>query len=164
MAEGAGARNMEGIIAPMPWSWKVPYKYGYQRGQKFVEDFDKRYGVYPTTSGASAYTILHEYKAAVERAKSFDGPRVVKALEGAKYNLLKDQQYWRKFDHQSVQTVFLTRGNPPAVVEKDRKKFDYFEIIDRMSGDEAAIGLEQWVKAREAAGKARELEKLPGEK
>jgi ABC-type branched-subunit amino acid transport system substrate-binding protein len=164
MAEGAGARNMEGVIAPMPWSWKVPYKYGYQRGQKFVEDFDKRYGVYPTTSGASAYTILHEYKAAVERAKSFDGPRVVKALEGAKYNLLKDQQYWRKFDHQSVQTVFLTRGNPPAVVEKDRKKFDYFEIIDRMSGDEAAIGLEQWVKAREAAGKPRELEKLPGEK
>jgi len=164
MAEGAGARNMEGVLAPMPWTWKVPYKYGYKRGQKFVEEFEKKYGVYPTTSGASAYAILYEYKAAAERAKSFDGARVVKALEGSRYTLLKDQQYWRKFDHQSVQTVFLMRGTSPAVVEKDKKKFDYFEIIDRMGGDEAAITLEQWVQSRQASGKPPELEKLPGEK
>lgn len=164
MAEGVGAKNMEGVLAPMPWSWKVPYKYGFKRGQKFVEDFEKKHGVYPTTSGASAYAILYEYKAAVERAKSFDGPRVVKALEGSSYTLLKDRQYWRKFDHQSVQTVFLMRGNPPAVVDKDRRKFDYFEIIDRMGGDEAAITLPQWIESRQAGGKPPELEKLPGEK
>lgn len=163
MAEGPGAQHMEGVISSMPWSWKVPYKYGYKRGQKFVEDFERKYGVYPTTSGASAYTILHEYKAAVERARSFDGAAVVKALEGSKYTLLKDQQYWRKFDHQSVQSVFLTRGNPPSVVEKDKKKFDFFEIIDRMPGDEAAITHDQWVKVREAAGKPPALERLPGE-
>ncbi|HEY6004683.1 MAG TPA: ABC transporter substrate-binding protein [Anaeromyxobacter sp.] len=164
MAEGAGAKNMENVIAPMPWSWKIPYKYGYARGRKFVEDFSSKYGSYPTTSGASAYSILHEYKAAVERAKSFEGTRVVKALEDHRYTLLKDQQYWRKLDHQSVQSVFLMRGNPPAVVEKDPKKFDFFEIIDRMGGDEAAITREQWIASREAAGKPSALEKLPGER
>jgi branched-chain amino acid transport system substrate-binding protein len=163
MAEGVGAKNMENVIAPLPWSWKIPYKYGWARGQKFVQDFSRKYGSYPTTSGASAYTILWEYKAAVERAKSFDGARVVKALEDHKYTLLKDQQYWRKFDHQSVQTVFLARGNPAAVVEKDPRKYDFFEIIDRMPGDEAAITRAQWTSAREAAGKPASLEPLPGE-
>jgi hypothetical protein len=56
------------------------------------------------------------------------------------------------------------RGNPPAVVEKDPKKFDFFEIIDRMGGDEAVITREQWASAREAAGKPTALEKLPGER
>lgn len=164
MAEGVGAKNMENVIAPMPWSWKIPYKYGYARGKKFVEDFARKYGSYPTTSGASAYTILHEYKAAVDRAKTFDGARVVKALEDHRYKLLKDEQYWRKLDHQSVQTVFLMRGNPAAVVERDPKKYDFFEIIDRMGGDEAAITREQWASARQAAGKPAALERLPGDR
>ena len=163
MAEGVGAANMEKVLAPMPWSWKIPYKYGWKRGQKFVEDFARKYESYPTTSGASAYTILYEYKAAVERARSFDGARVVKALEDHRYTLLKDPQHWRKFDHQSVQTVFLMRGNPPAVVEKDPRKYDFFEVIDRMPGEEAAITRAEWTKAREAAGKPPTLEPLPGE-
>jgi branched-chain amino acid transport system substrate-binding protein len=164
MAEGVGARNMENVIAPMPWSWKIPYKYGYARGKKFVEDFSKKYGSYPTTSGASAYAILHEYKAAVERAGSFEGAKVVKALEDHRYTLLKDQQYWRKLDHQSVQTVFLMRGNPPAVVERSPRRYDFFEIVDRMPGDEAAITRDQWVASRAAAGKPTALEKLHGER
>jgi branched-chain amino acid transport system substrate-binding protein len=163
MAEGGGPKVMEGVVGALPWTWRIPYKYDYLRGKHFVETFERRYGRYPSTSGASAYTILHEYKAAVERAKTFDSAAVIKALEGHAYTLLKDQQVWRAFDHQSVQTVYAVRCNPTAVVLKDRYNLDYFEIIDSISGEEAAQTREEWIAVRAAAGKPAHLEKLPGD-
>jgi len=157
MAEGGGAKVMEGVVGTLPWSWQVPYKYNYPRGKQFVEAFAAKYGRYPSTSGASAYTILYEYKAAVERAKSFDTDAVIKALEGHEYTLLKDKQVWRAFDHQSVQTVYAVRCKPQAEVLKDKFKLDYFEIINAVPGDQAAISLADWQAARKAAGKPDHL-------
>ena len=161
MAEGGGPEVMEGVLGALPWSWQVPYKYDFARGKQFVEEFAAAYGSYPSTSAASAYTILHEYKAAVERAGSFDGPAVVKALYS--YTLLKDEQTWRDFDHQSIQTVYAVRCKPAAEVSKDKFKQDYFEILSSMPGDQAFVTKEEWVAAREAAGVPASLEKLPGE-
>lgn len=152
MADGAGPKVMEGVVGTLPWSWKVPYKYDYARGKQFVEAFAAKYGRYPSTSGASAYTILYEYKAAVERAKSYDTAAVVKTLEGHKYTFLKDQQTWRAFDHQSVQTMYAVRCKPQAQVMKDKYKLDYFEIINAVPGEKAAISLAEWQAARKAAG------------
>jgi ABC-type branched-subunit amino acid transport system substrate-binding protein len=163
MAEGGGPKVMEGVIGALPWCWKVPYKYDYPRGKEFVEKFAAKYGRYPSTSGASAYTILYEYKGAVERAGSFDSPAVIKALENHEYTLLKDKQVWRDFDHQSVQTVYAVKCNPQAVVLKDKYKLDYFEILSSLSGEDAVRTREEWNAVRKAAGKPTHLEKLPGE-
>jgi ABC-type branched-subunit amino acid transport system substrate-binding protein len=163
MAERGTPDDMEGVLSALPWSWKIPYKFNYPRGIEFVEKFAKRYNRYPTTSGASAYTIMHEYKAAVERAGTFASPAVIKALEGHTYQLLKDKQTWRDFDHQSVQTVYAVRANPKEIVLKDKYHLDYFEIIDSMAGSEAAITREEWNNVRRAAGKPTQLERLPGE-
>ena len=163
MAEGGGPKVMEGVIGALPWTWKVPYKYNYPRGKEFVEKFAAKYGRYPSTSGASAYTILYEYKAAVERAGTFDSPAVIKALEGHEYTLLKDKQVWRDFDHQSVQTVYAVRCNPQQVVLKDKYKLDYFEILSSLPGEEAVRTREEWNAARAAAGKPTHLEKLSTE-
>jgi len=162
MAERGTPRAMEGVVGALPWSWQVPYKYNYPRGIKFVEDFQKAHQRYPSTSAASAYTIMHEYKAAVERAGTFDAPKVIKALEGHRYQLLKDQQVWRDFDHQSVQTVYVVRCKPRDEVVKNKYNLDYFEIIDSLSGDKAAITRKEWNAVRRAAGKPTHLEKLPG--
>ena len=164
MAETAGAKNMAGVLGAVPWSWKVPYKYNYPRGIKYVEDFSAKYHRYPSTSGASAYTIVYEFKAAAERAGSLEAPALIKALEGHTYQLLKDPQSWRDFDHQSVQTVYAVRCNAPAVVARDKFKLDLYEILDVMSGTEAAKTKKEWVEERTAAGKPPFLEKLPGEK
>jgi branched-chain amino acid transport system substrate-binding protein len=161
MAEGVGPRNMAGIIGALPWTWRVPYKFGYSNGIKFVEKFAARYGRYPSTSGASAYTILYEWKNAVELAQAFDSPKVIKALEGRSYTSLKDVQTWRDFDHQSVQTVYVVKGNPPEVVDKDKYRMDYFDVIDSMSGEEAAMSRKEWEASRTAAGKPTILEALP---
>jgi len=157
MAEGGGPKIMEGVIGALPWSWQVPYKYNYTHGKKFVEKFESKYNRYPSTSGASAYTILYEYKAAVERANSFKTDDIIKALEGHEYSLLKDKQTWRKFDHQSVQTVYLVKCKNETEVLKDKYNLDYFEILNKISGDEAVKTFPEWVSGRTAAGKPTEL-------
>jgi ABC-type branched-subunit amino acid transport system substrate-binding protein len=163
MAERGGPRAMEGVVGTLPWCWQIPYKYNYTKGIKFVEDFQKEYQRYPSTSAASAYAIMHEYKSAVERAGSFESKKVIKALEGHRYQLLKDQQVWRNFDHQSVQTVYVVRCKPREEVVKNKYNLDYFDIIDSLPGDLAAITRQEWHDVRRKAGKPTRLEKLPSD-
>jgi ABC-type branched-subunit amino acid transport system substrate-binding protein len=160
MAEAAGPKVMEGVVGALPWCWQVPYKYGYDRGRKFVEDYAAKYNRYPSTSGASAYTILYEYKNAVENAGTFDGAAVVQALEGRTYTLLKDQQQWRDFDHQSIQTVYVVKCRPEAEVLKDKYKLDYFEILSSSPGSQVFRTRQEWNAVRLAAGKPAKLEPL----
>jgi ABC-type branched-subunit amino acid transport system substrate-binding protein len=163
MAERGGPKAMQGVVGTVPWCWQVPYRYNFKRGIQFVEDYRQANTRYPSSSAASAYTILFEYKAAVERAGSFEAAAVIKALEGHRYQLLKDQQVWRDFDHQSIQTVYVVRCKPRDEVVKNKYNLDYFEIIDSLPGDMAACTRREWNKTRDAAGKLARLEKLPGE-
>ena len=163
MAKRAGPKAMEGIIGALPWMWRVPFIYRYPKGKTFVETYKDRYNTYPSSSSASAYAILYEYKEAAERANSFDGAAIVRALEGHRYQWVKDHQTWRQFDHQSIQTVYLVRGNPPELVKKDPYQLNYFEILGHLPGDQAARSHAQWRSIRENAGKPPELERLPGE-
>ncbi len=149
---------MEGVVGALPWCWNIPYIYGYDKGKAFVEKFAKRYDFYPSTSAASAYTILYQYKDAVERAKTFETKAVIAALEGHRFTLLKDEQMWRKFDHQCIQTVYAVKCKPAEEVSADKFKQDYFDIINKMSGEEAAITEERWTEARKKANKPPALE------
>jgi ABC-type branched-subunit amino acid transport system substrate-binding protein len=160
VVEGGGPKVMEGVIGAVPWTWQMPYKYDCPRGKKFVEDFAAKHNRYPSSAGASAYTILYEYKAAVERAGTFNAPAVIKALEGNAYTLLKDKQVWRNFDHQSVQTVYAVRCNPAPMVARDKFELDYFEIMTSMPGEQAVRTHEEWNAARKAVGKPLRLERL----
>lgn len=153
MAHSAGPKVMEDVVGAMPWNHTVPALTGNENGKKFVANFAAKYNEYPSTAGASAYTILYQYKAAVERAKTFATADVIKALEGHKYMGLKDEQEWRAFDHQSVQTVYAVKGKKQAEVLKDKYGQDYFEIIATMPGSEAARTMEEWKAARVGAGK-----------
>jgi len=152
MAASAGPKVMEGVVGALPWSWKVPFTYSYTKGMAFVEDFGIKYKSYPSTSAASAYTIMYQYKEAVERAGGFDTKAVIEMLEGHKYTLLKDEQVWRAFDHQSIQTVYAVRCKPEAQVLKDKYKQDYFEIIKAMAGEKAARSKDRWARTRKATG------------
>ena len=88
---------------------------------------------------------------------------MIKALEGHEYQLLKDKQTWRDFDHQSVQSVYLVRCKPEAEVLKDKHKLDYFEILSAISGEQAVRTRDEWNAVRTAAGKPTHLEPLAGE-
>ncbi len=157
MAKGGGPQVMAGAIGALPWSWNIPFEKGYERGKKFVNNFAEEYEGYPSTSAASAYSILYEYERGVEKAGTFEGKEVIKALEGTEYKLLKGKQRWRKFDHQNIQSVFAVRCKPRKEVLKDKFNQDYFEIIKEMSGEKAARTRSQWNKVREEAGKPTQL-------
>ena len=161
MAERAGAGAMEGVVGTLPWNWKIPYHYGYERGVRFVESFVQRYRRYPSTSGASAYTIVNEYKAAVERAGTLRSPAVIQALEGHTYQSLKDPQTWRALDHQSVQTVYMVRGNRPEKVLSDPLRQDFLDIVTSRPGAETVLPEEEWMRRRARAGLPPQLEPLP---
>ncbi|MGD0584898.1 MAG: ABC transporter substrate-binding protein, partial [Oryzomonas sp.] len=161
MAQGAGPDAMEGIIGTLPWMWSIPFTYNYKNGMGFVNRFEGKYHRYPTTAGASAYVILHEYKDAVERAKTFETKAVIKALEGHRYVGVKNEQYWRDWDHQSVQTVYAVRCKPAALVKKSKYQQDYFEIINTMKGDEAAVDYKEWSEIREMVGMKPVLDEYP---
>lgn len=154
MAQSAGPEAMEGVVGALPWAWNVPYEFGFETGQKFVEAFVSRYQAYPSSSAASAYAIVHQYKDAVERAGSFETTDVRKALEGHEYSLLKDAQAWRAFDHQNIQTVYAVKGKSKETILKDKFQSDYFEIIASLRGDKAARSKREWKSDRLKAGKS----------
>lgn len=158
-----GPKAMEGVIGAIPWFWQVPYIYNHPRGIQFVERFKAQYNDYPTSAAASAYTILHEYKSAVERAGSFDGRTVISVLEDHPYQIVKDRQTWRAFDHQSIQTVYLVKGKPAAEYVERPIAHEHMEILDSMSGQSAARSHQQWLKVRRKAGKSDTLEPLTGD-
>ncbi|NCC25921.1 MAG: hypothetical protein EOM25_12130, partial [Deltaproteobacteria bacterium] len=162
MAERAGAEAMEGVVGTMPWNWKIPYEFGFQQGQVFVEEFVRRFRRYPSTSGASAYAIVHEYASAVERAGTLEVSAVIDALEDHRYTLLKDEQVWRSLDHQSVQTVYLVRGNELSRVFEDAHKQDYFSIIGFRPGEETVITPDEWKARRVSHGLSPFLEEREG--
>ena len=153
MVRTAGPNTMEGVVGAVPWAWNVPFAYNYDQGKRFVNDFARRYGSYPSSSAASAYAILHQYKEAAERAGSFDSSKVIKALEGHSYTMLKDEQQWRAFDHQNIQTVYAVRGQGLEEILSDRFNLDYFEIIDSLPGVEAAKSHEEWKAERSEANR-----------
>lgn len=158
MAHDAGPEIMAGVVGAAPWCWRVPYGFEYKKGIEFVEKFASRYNSYPSASGASAYTILHQYKDAVERVGTFGSKAVITALEGHRFVSLKDEQIWRDFDHQCVQSVYAVKCKPEKEVLKDKFKQDYFEIMSTMKGEEAARSREAWIRARKEAGLPPELE------
>lgn len=158
MCEGAGPEAIEDVIGASPWYWKIPFEDNYPRGKEFVKKFEDKYKRYPSESGASAYIIMYEYKEAVERAKTFDTMAVIKTLEGHRYTGVKDEQYWRKFDHQSVQTVYAVKCRKASDVKRDKYQLDYYEIISKMKGDDAAIPMAEWAAVRSKVGATADLE------
>jgi ABC-type branched-subunit amino acid transport system substrate-binding protein len=125
---------------------------------EFVKNYENKFKRYPSEAAASAYVIPYQYKEAVERAKSFDTLPVVNALEDHKYTGVKDEQLWRAFDHQSIQTVYAVKCKKASEVEKDKYKMDFFEVINRLDGGQAAITKEEWLAVREAVGALSALE------
>jgi len=158
MVELAGPDIMRGVLGTEPWTWRVPELEGSERGKAFVHNFGERYQTHPSSSAASAYSIVYQWADAVSRAKTIASEPVIAALENHSYSLLKGQQQWRAFDHQNVQTVYAVRVKPREEVLKDRFKQDYFEIVHRLSGEQAAPTLAEWQEERRAAGQPARLQ------
>lgn len=158
IAQQAGPALMEGIVGAVPWCWEIPYKYGYERGIQFVENYAKQYNQYPDSPAASAYGIVYEFAEAVKRSGSLNTDKLITALEDHSYQTLKDPQSWRGFDHQNIQSVYVVKMKPRDDVVDDRYRSDFFDILLNIPGSFAAKTHDEWLQTREAAGKPATLQ------
>lgn len=71
----------------------------------FVERFDKRWGRLPNYSAETTYSAIYITKAAVEKAKSLDTPKVIAALKGMQIQTPGGLRVFRAEDHQFVYNV-----------------------------------------------------------
>lgn len=148
IVEQAGPLVMEHVIGTEAWTWRVPKLVGSTEGQAFADRFIAQHQAYPGSTAASAYGIVRQWADAAQRAGSIDAEAVIAALENHRYQLLKDEQYWRDFDHQNVQSIYAVRVRNRSEIMQDRFKQDYFTIIHRMDGEAAAPSLDDWQQER----------------
>jgi len=149
--EGAGPGAMEGVIGVEHWIWRAPELEKSEKGMAFVKNFNNKYEMLPSSAAASAYTVVHQWADAARRSKSFKSSDVVRALEDHEYSLLKDKAQWRAFDHQNTQTVYVVRANKRDEVMKHPSRQDFYEILDRVTGDKTAVNYEDWTDIRRKA-------------
>ncbi len=92
--------------------------------QKFVKKFRDRWIQYPSYSAETAYSAVYFYKAAVEKAKSVDTAKVIKALEGLSLETPAGKRTIRPEDHQAIYSV-------AAGIVQNNSDFD-IPVLDKL--------------------------------
>ena len=130
----AGPQAFEGVIGGCSFYWGIEDKFASTKA--FNEAFSKMYdGKLPTDYGALGYGGVRTVLTAVKNAGSVETDKVVAALEALKYDFYKGPQYYRKCDHQSVQSVLVIKSKSKNM----RNDSDVFEVISTDEPNEANL-------------------------
>jgi branched-chain amino acid transport system substrate-binding protein len=130
----AGPQAYDDVIGGSSFYWGLEDKFASTK--TFNEAFRKMYdGKLPTDYGALGYGGVRTILAAVKNAGSVDSDKVIAALEALKYDFYKGPQYYRKCDHQSVQSVLVIQSKSKDL----RNESDVFEIISTEEPNEAGL-------------------------
>jgi ABC-type branched-subunit amino acid transport system substrate-binding protein len=133
MAEPLGPEIMQGVITTMCWYHGLADQF--EGSKRFVDAFEKKYQKKPCNAAATAWVNIFQYLDAVKRAGSFDHVAVIKALEGHKFTLLGEEEYWREWDHQGIHPTYVAVGKTP---QESKDRWDLFKIISSQKGEELA--------------------------
>lgn len=133
MALPLGPEIMQGILTSSPWYHGLSEQF--EGSKEFVQAFEKEYGDKPGNGAAAAWINIFQYAEAVEQAGTFDPAPVIRALEGHRFTLLLDEEYWRSWDHQGIHPTFVLLGKNP---EESRNKWDLFKVISAHRGEDVA--------------------------
>lgn len=123
MAQGAG-ENIKGIFGSTNWNWALKDA----GSQAFVKSFGAEYGFPPSQAAHTCYVQTILYADACQRAGTFYPPKVIKALEGFKFDGMGNgATEYRAEDHQCFKDVLVVRGN-----EKPSSQFDLLEVVQEV--------------------------------
>jgi branched-chain amino acid transport system substrate-binding protein len=126
-----GAEAFEGILGGTSYYWGMEDKI--PAAKAFNDAFRKANGgAVPSDYGALGYAGIKSVLQAVKNADATDPTRVSIALRQLKYNFYKGEQFYRKCDHQSVQSVVIVESKSKAM----KDKYDVFNVLAIEAADE----------------------------
>ncbi len=114
MAKGT-KDNFANVVSTAPFYWQY-HAAKYPGAKKFVDAFYDRYKLYPSNGAECAYVNMLVWKEAIEKAGSTDPVKVIPVLENLRFQFTKEPEFFRKADHQGVNSCLVLEGLP----EKDR--------------------------------------------
>ena len=119
-----GAEAFEGVLGGTSYYWGMEDKI--PSAKKFNDAFRKAYaGAVPSDYGALGYAGILSVLQAVKNADATDSQRVAIALRQLKYDWYKGPQFYRKCDHQSVQSVVIVESKSKNMKDKN----DVFNVL-----------------------------------
>ncbi|HEX4765604.1 MAG TPA: substrate-binding protein [Lichenihabitans sp.] len=128
LAREVGPDVMQGVYAATDFWWTLQDKF--PLAKMFVEAFDKKYGYKPEWGANAAYLQVAFWAEAVERAKTFYPPEVIKAYEAAPtLQSTVGEVAFRASDHQLVRPVVIIRGKKKADMKGTDDYYDVLEVV-----------------------------------
>ncbi|NEX62532.1 ABC transporter substrate-binding protein [Noviherbaspirillum galbum] len=129
-----GADAFDGVLGGTSYYWgmedQVP------SAKAFNDKFRKAYnGSVPSDYGALGYAGVRSVLQAVRNAKSVESLKVAEAMAALKYDWYKGEQFYRKCDHQSVQSVIIVESKSKNMKDKN----DVFNVLAIEKPDEASL-------------------------
>ncbi|KQW68544.1 MULTISPECIES: substrate-binding protein [unclassified Methylibium] len=139
LAQQLGPEVTQNMLGVMDFWWSLAESN--ELAKIFVDDFQAKHKYKPYWPAHIAYSQMMIWAVAVERAKTFYPPEVIKALESKLpiKSSLGDVMY-RPEDHQLVRPVPVMRGKKPSEM---KSKDDYYEVIKMIPGADAVTPLDQ---------------------
>lgn len=119
-----GAEAFEGVLGGTSYYWGMEDKI--PSAKAFNDKFRAAHGgAVPSDYGALGYAGVKSVLQAVRDAKSTESLRVGIALRQMKYDSYKGNQFYRKCDHQSVQSVVIVESKSKNM----KDKYDVFNVL-----------------------------------
>ena len=129
--QSGGADAFEGILGGTSYYWGMEDKI--PAAKVFNDKFRKANGgSVPSDYGALGYAGVRSVLQAVREAKSTESLKVSIALRQLRYNWYKGEQFYRKCDHQSVQSVVIVESKSKNM----KDKYDVFNVLAIENADE----------------------------
>jgi branched-chain amino acid transport system substrate-binding protein len=130
-----GAAAFEGVIGGANYYWGIEDKI--PSAKRFNEAYRKKHGdAVPSAYGALGFAGVYGLLEGVKKAGSAETDAVIAAMEQMKYDAYKGEQYFRKCDHQAVQSVLVIESKPEA---KMKGKWDIFDVVHTEPADEKVL-------------------------
>jgi branched-chain amino acid transport system substrate-binding protein len=120
-----GPDAYEGVVGGANYYWGLESQV--PSAKTFNDSYrDGNRSAIPTDYGAYGYTGVYSLLLAMQAVGGTDTEKVITELEGLKYDVAKGQQYYRKCDHQSVQSVLVLESKKASAMKGET---DFFDIV-----------------------------------
>jgi len=120
----AGAQAFEGVIGGTSYYWGIEDKVA--SAKAFNDRFRKMHGgKVPSDYGALGYAGVKTLLMGAKAAGTLDTDKVIAAVEALKYDYYKGPEYYRKCDHQAVQSVLIIESKS----KPEKGESDVFNVL-----------------------------------